>query len=304
MINEITLYNTVTKVAYNLDNDNATFLISDGSIDWGDIESTHQTFSYPNQVGKYLSSTTIGSRQVTIFGWIVGGTEGYAGIKRKKRLLNQFINPLHPIEIRAGKYKLIGSPDTQVRYSKEYEENNDVICRFLISIYCSDPMFKSLNPYEVVATTTRGMFKMPLIITEEDPVVFGEIQNSLFSELVNDGVLPIGGIIRFESKGVVNTPTFYNVDTLEFIKLNTTITAGQVIEVSTVEGNRYVKLITTQGEEDYFRYLDLDSSWIQFIPGKTTIGFGTSDNGIDDETYKNLTIRVLYNPVSFNLEEE
>jgi hypothetical protein len=73
---------------------NADYLIDDGSINWGTVESSHHTFSYPNQIGEFLSSTTIGTRTITVFGWIIGsGSQPYEQIKRKKRILNKLITP-------------------------------------------------------------------------------------------------------------------------------------------------------------------------------------------------------------------
>lgn len=304
MVNEIELYNTAQGINYKMNNDNATFLITDGSVDWGEVSCVHHTYNFPTQIGQFLSSTTIGTRGITIFGWIVGGQNNYADLKRKKSLLNAFISPLQPIEIRVGEYKITGIPESQVKYSKEYIENNEVMCKFLINLLCINPLFQSVNPIDVKAAQSVPKFMFPLAIPSTSGMLFGLRESSLFSTIINTGSIPIGIIVTFEANGVVNNPKLFDVKTLEFLKLNYNMATGDKIIISTVDGDRYVKAIIADVEYDYFDKLDIDSSWLQLSVGSNTIGYKTDIDGVENETYKNLSVTISYSISVFNIEEE
>ena len=74
MIESVKIRNDVTGNIIKLDMSEANYLIYEGSIDWGTVDVSHNTFQYPTQIGSYISSTTVGSRDVSISGWIIGDT--------------------------------------------------------------------------------------------------------------------------------------------------------------------------------------------------------------------------------------
>lgn len=303
VVSKVVLTNKVTRVSYGFDTDNADYLIDDESIDWGTVKGQHHTYSYPEQIGEYLSSTTIETRGISIFGWIVGT---YEEIKRKKKELGRFINPQQPIEIVVGEYSIVGSPESQVKFSNSYKENNDTMCKFLISLYCNNPMFTKIVPEVTSVATVQPMFRFPLVIPTTGSI-FGLKEISLFGEVVNSGAVTVGCIIELEATGIVNNPRVFKTVTGEEIKINTVMSAGDKIIISTNKGNRYIKSVIGGIEESYIEYLDFDSSWLQFDVGTTVVGYGTSANdGSTDtqETYKNLRIEISIYESVFNLEEE
>jgi hypothetical protein len=304
LVNEVSLYNKVSNTIYKFNATDAPFLIDDGSIDWGTIQTTRNTFTYPTQIGQHISSIIIGTRDISIFGWIVADNQDYEDLKNKKTLLNSFINPLQELEIRTDDYKITGIPIAQVKYSNTYNENNDMFCKFLINIFCANPMFEVLNPIKLIASDIQPKFMFPLQFVRPG-ITFGIRESSLFTTFTNNGTIPIGFIATLTANGTVNNPKLYNVNTQEFIQIDTVLNSGDVVTISTVDGDRYVKAIINDVEQNYFGYLDLDSSWLQLPIGDTIIGFKTYDsNGVEDLTYKNLSLSMEYTPKVFNLEEE
>ena len=73
--------------------------------------------------------------------------------------------------------------------------------------------------------------------------------------------------IRFTALGTVSNPILLNVDTEEFIQINATMKTGDVIEINTKYGSKGAKLIRDGVETDYFRYIDVDSTFMQLAIG-------------------------------------
>jgi hypothetical protein len=92
--------------------------------------------------------------------------------------------------------------------------------------------------------------------------------------------------------------------TQEFIRINKSLGAGDIVTINTCNGYRDVTAVIDNVEQSYLQFLDFDSTWLQFSPGTSTVGFATSLNGVADETYKNLSITITYKTCLFNLEEE
>ena len=62
-----------------------------GPVDWGRVEGQHQTYSYYRQVGKHIVDTTIGTRPLSITGWVV---DRDGQLQERCDFLNAFISPV------------------------------------------------------------------------------------------------------------------------------------------------------------------------------------------------------------------
>ena len=165
MVDSIKIKNNATNSIKSFDMSEADYLIYEGAIDWGNVSVNHNTFSYPTQIGSYITNTVIGTRDVSINGWIIGDT--LDDINRKKEELSKLINPLEQITIYVGDYSMHGKPSSNVTYSKEYAENNEVCCKFLIQVLCDYPMFILTNPLTPEIGKIFGGFMFPLTIPKE-----------------------------------------------------------------------------------------------------------------------------------------
>ena len=74
MVESIKIKNLATNVVKSFDMSEADYLIYEGAIDWGTVAVNHNTFSYPTQIGAYITNTVIGTRDISINGWIIGET--------------------------------------------------------------------------------------------------------------------------------------------------------------------------------------------------------------------------------------
>lgn len=309
MIESVRFINSDTGESIVMNGDTADYLIDtdNGSIDWGEIEATHNTFNFPTQVGSYISSSMLEDREVSFFGYIIGPL--YDDIKRKKKVLSSFFNPLQEIEIQAGGYSLFGKAQSNVKYGKEYSTNNKILCKFTISLLCNKPLWKTSksSTTNIAILVPSWKFKWFMANEKGKGTIFGKRRRALLQQITNNGAIPIGVTISIKALGIVNNPEIKIVETQEIIKINKELREGEEIIISTIDGERYVMGKEDEGSQlvSYLKYLDLDSSWIKLPVGTVTVGFTTySNEGSQDDTYNNMNISISYNECIFNLEEE
>lgn len=255
------------------------------SVDWGTIKGTHNTYKYLNQVGVSVTNTSLGSREdITIEGWVVAQNE--RDMTEKKAVLNAFVNPQEPLEILYRGYKIQFLPDNTIKYSINYAENNDVICKFQIVGTAHDPMFVDRIENRLNFATTLAGFHFPLVLSSELPeggVIFGSRTDSLIATVINKGSTPTGMRVVFRAKGSVSNPKLINVDTQQKLLINKELVAEEEIEINTSIGSKRVRgrIGDTSPYTNYFVYKTLDSTWLQLAVGKNLFRYD-ADQGLDN----------------------
>lgn len=282
MVESIVLRNLTTNEVLELDAVTTLYYILD-SVDWGQISSTHHSFKYVNQVGKYVTGTSLETRDVNITGWVIAQTEGQ--MDERKNFLNRYVNPQQLLEITYKNYVLDFLPDTSIKYSAVVQENNEIVCKFSIVGTAFDPLFRDAVESRMAAATTLNLFHFPLMIGGTDrgypTVMFGIRSPSLIINVFNAGAVSTGLRMVFKAKGTVVNPQIINVKTQEFFKINKTLSAGEQVIVETVTGEKKVVGSINGGEEtNYFKYRDLDSTWLQLAVGDNLFRYA-ADNNLD-----------------------
>lgn len=283
------------------------YILQQGDLDVGHVNATHNTFNYPGQIGEFISSTSLGSRDFSVEGYIVG--DSIREIERKKHNLSIFVNPLDELEIIAEGYSLFGRPASNVRFATAYKENNTVLCKFLFDVLCNKPMFQKSASDDVELNVMTASFHFILRMVpgkKNGGVIFGRRKKELLAEIANDGAVPIGITIHIIASGTVNNPQVNFIDQNAFIRINKTLTGGEEIMISTVDGERSVKGRKSEALpwESYLDYWDENSAWITLPRGTSHVGFRTSSAGADDTSYENLQIVIGYKPCLFNVDGE
>lgn len=283
MVEEITLRKISNSEEIHMDMVTAPGYILK-SVDWGTIKGTHNTYKYLNQIGVSVNNTSLGTRDIAIEGWVVAQHE--RDMTKKKATLNAFINPQEPLDLLYNDYKIQFNPDNTVKYSINYSENNEVICKFQIVGTAHDPMFvDSVENRLSFATTTAG-FHFPLVISHQLPeggVMFGSRTDSLIATVINRGSVSTGMRIIFKAKGSVSNPRLINVETQEQLLISKDLVAEEEIEINTVIGSKRVlgRIGETSPFTNYFVYKTLDSTWIQLAVGKNLFRYD-ADYGLDN----------------------
>lgn len=287
MIESITLKNLVTNQSILIDKTTSDWVL--GEIDLGTVEGNHHSYKYVNQVGVYIDSTSLEERAVSIPGWVIG--EDLADMKDNMTVLNRLVNPQHELELTLfDQYVLRFKPDYSIKYATPYEENNEVLCQFLIQGTCADPMFSTKNGILTQIALVLPKFHFPLIIPKDKGIILGLRQPNLLATIVNDGDIDTGMVIEFSCNTTVVNPSLLHVGTQEFVKINKTITPGETITVSTMSGNKYVRGYHDGQTENYFKYWDWDSTWLQMYRGVNVLKYN-ADSGVEG-----LAVSVSFTP--------
>lgn len=283
VVDKITLRRVSDSSEILIDSDKYSGYIPE-EVDWGTIEGTHYTYKYPGQMGESLMSTSLGTRDVKIIGWVVATTE--LEMTSLKNSLNTFISPQEPIDLLYESYILRFSPDNTVRYSVNISENNEVICKFQITGVAHDPLFKDSSENHLLFATTQGMFHFPLVISpdlDEGGVIFGARTDSLIADVINKGAVPTGIRVVFKARGTLINPKLIKIDTQETLSIKKVLVAGEEVEINTNIGSKYVigRLSEVSEYTNYFVYRTLDSKWLNLQPGKNSFRYD-ADEGIDN----------------------
>ena len=77
--------------------------------------------------------------------------------------------------------------------------------------------------------------------------------------------------------GAVDNPIITNVDTREALKLNMTMSDGDVLTVSTSYGAKWAQLNRSGLLTDALRYVDVDSIFLQLAPGDNLMRYNADD---------------------------
>ena len=119
------------------------------------------------------------------------------------------------------------------------------------------------------------------------PVEFGYRLTKQIVEIENVGDVEAPIRVIFRALGDVVKPYIQNIETYEMLRINRTLQAGDVLEITTGFGNKNVYL---NGEKAH-HYLDfLNSTWLQLKPGINLIKYG-ADDGVEV-----LECRLYYTP--------
>jgi len=102
----------------------------------------------------------------------------------------------------------------------------------------------------LLETVTRSVTPVPAVITGDVPAPF---------------------LVTFNGPSV--NPRIIDQDTLEYIRLNTTLAAGDSFEVNTSFGNKTVVLVQSGITKNGIAFLDIGSTFFQLERGSNVVYF-------------------------------
>lgn len=298
MVTKVVVTNTNINESVILDYDDTTFLITDGSIDWGTAAVAHNTYEFPNQVGKQILSTNIDVRDISISGYIISDDFDRYGmtikeawkkseenINRKKMLLARIFNPLDVIRLKMGDYYIEGKPNSSIKFGNNYASNNEVVCEFYVPIFCNEPMFKYDGTIVTPLSETVPKFHFPLIfktkkvnnVTVEEGIIMSIRIGYRSINADNPGSIEIGANFILEAIGEVVDPEIVNVETGEKFKISKTLQNGEKVIVTTMEGKKKVVGVINNEEMNYFKYWSMGNKYLKLKPGKNKFSFTAKD---------------------------
>jgi len=253
-----------------------------------DVRNAIYSTNSMGQDGDTYLGYRIESRNIDIVGFIKERDRQAAQALRRQ--LNRVLNPQYEATLtyEFGDFKrVIGCKiDDAPLFTRK-----PIFEQFAINLTCLNPFWREeAEAREDIATWIGGFeFPVPDGLELFDGWEIGYRQPSLIVNVYNSGDVKAGIRIEFRALGELSNPQLLNVNTQEFIKLNIDLQAGDVLTVSTGYGEKAVKLKRDGATVDAFRYLDVDSSYLQLSVGDNLFRYSADTNA------ENLEVSIYHN---------
>lgn len=176
-----------------------------------------------------------------------------------------------------------------------------------ISIICEEPYFYSYEDNETIFLGTDPLFEFPFSneSLDEPLIEFGSIVEESTEKIIHyNGDVETGVIINIHAIGEVGSIKIYNVETREVMSIDVNkiddltgskIVTGDEIIISTIKGNKYIKLLRNGYYTNILNALDKESDWFQLSKGNNVFVY-KSDFGTENMQFT-ITNKVLYEGV-------
>jgi hypothetical protein len=256
--------------------------------DLGFIQGTHSTTKALGQNGAHLVSTVLESRDIPITGTILAENK-YEMEIRKKDLI-ELVNPLNDLRLIKDNYKIEGRPTSTIKFSSNYKENNDYICKFVFTLLCANPFWSNVQDEKVDIALWKGSFHFPLVIPQTKGIIMGNKEPSLIVNVLNNGSVETGMVIEFRARGSLSNPSLFNINTREWIKIEKDMVAGEVIKVNTNFGKKRVEQYLNGVTTNAFNFLKRGSTFLQLSRGDNLFRYN-ADSNLD-----NLEVSIYFSP--------
>jgi len=270
-----------------------------GLVDWGQVQGQHQTYNFYNQVGENIVSTTVGGRPLSIPGWVIA-PQGQT-LRERCDFLNSFISPVEDYTLEYEDKRLDFRPDSSIKYGRPRQENNRFKRAFLIQATCAYPLFRQEQDTAVPFDQSGKLFRFPQGFGAEGPVVFGTINRTYSTEIINTGGFAAGFVAKIKFTGQVENPRIKSLTTGGMVGLRRTFVRGERLEICTLPGSKSITLFTQGGErENLMKSRDFRTSWdlMMIRPGRNILALDCED--LDQRGSMDVTI--FYTPLYLEVE--
>lgn len=252
-----------------------------------DLDNTIYSSTTMGKDGETLTSSRLEPREIEIEGFINStDKDTYTSLRRALlKILNPQLDGTLYYTCGTFERKITAKIDGSPQFT-----HKDVVEEFSITFLCLDPYWQETSGELAVIASWIGEFEFPCEIDIDDGMEFGYRTNSLIVTVSNDGDVETGMQIKFYAQGALTGPMLLNVDTYEYIKLNIDMEAGDTIVIDTSYGSKSATLTRNGVESNVYRYVDVDSTFLQMGIGDNTFRYD-ADDGLD-----NLECTISYSP--------
>lgn len=245
-----------------------------------DINNKIYTTNSMGQHGDTYIGQRIEPRDITITGSIAATDRDY--VLDLRRRAQKILNPeldATLMYVYKDFTKVIGC---KCEDAPKFTQKN-VYQDFTISLTCPNPFWREENEDKDDIASWIASLEFALEIDAEEGIEFGYREPSIIVDVYNDGDVSTGMRIEFKATGTLMNPQLLNVDTGEFIKIGNednivTLIAGDVVTVNTEYGNKCVTFTRGGVTEDYFRNIDVDSTFMQLEIGDNVFRYDADGN--------------------------
>ena len=158
------------------------------------------------------------------------------------------------------------------------------------------PFFFSVNSQFYEIGSIRPMFAFP--VNYANPHRFGEKSDSKYKNILNDGDVKVPFSIYLKSSGTSSNIVVANLETLQTLKINGTLNAGDYVNIYRDNENILRAELTSDGvTSDIISWIDESSDLFELEVGDNLISAN------DDEGGASLTAKITFNPAVVALYE-
>lgn len=164
--------------------------------------------------------------------------------------------------------------------SSPYETRN-----VTVSLICPDPKWYALEDRLTQLAVWQGGIRFPLRVV--NPFKATEKVNTLIGNVRNDSSVPMGLTVTFRASGTVVNPSLYDINRRELMQVNTAMRAGDVIVITTGDGNKRVRLVSGGITTNINNLMAYPPRWLKAYQGDNLFRYN-ADKEID-----NLSVSIL-----------
>lgn len=237
----------------------------------GNIRQTVNTFKAPDQDGAFYISSTLDMRNIILEGTVVANTpdDAYAW---RQRFLQIFSPKLNGALV--YRERQIACVVEEAGFTVSTRQR---IPKFFVSLLCPSPFFETLDEVREELASWIPLLEFELEIPESG-MELGMRQPSQIITVDNIGDVSCGCEIVFRALGTVTNPELLNIDTGEYIRLLTTMAAGDELRIYTHFAGKRVVSVNGTVVTNAFYLLDTDSAFFQLAAGINTLRYDASVN--------------------------
>lgn len=245
-----------------------------------EVDGKVNTITSAYGVGSKYVSSSISERNI-----VITGSVKRDNITEKRQNLYK----IFPKKDKGTLFYYEEDKEYKIEYYVESIEfaKSKVVDKFVISLICPSPYFTDLEESQVQMSNWIPSFEFPLEIPEETGIEFGYKNVNSLVTIENDTNIEIGMKIVFTASDDVENPKLVNITTQEELEIEKSMTAGDVITVTTFINNKNI-ILTSNGEDiNINNYLKFGTKFLQIHTGSNTFKATakTGENALVTEIY-------------------
>lgn len=159
-----------------------------------------------------------------------------------------------------------------------------------VTVLCLDPHFYDISEMSTKFSGNVAAFSFPFSSIDTS-IKFGSIITKTYNNIYYSGDSEVGILINMHAVGEVRNVKIYNTNTHESMIFNddqikaltgSTIVNGDDINISTIQGNKTIKLLRNGVEYNILNALNRDADWFTLSKGDNSFAFTADEDEISN----------------------
>lgn len=240
----------------------------DVEIDFLNVKANINSDELVNMDGGLFNSAYVPDRPATIT------IQPDFPVEENRQRIFKYFKAKKPVTIRyknnnrdVNLYGYVESIDGSLFESKQ---------KIIVNLKCLKPNFYDIHKTVKNMSQIMDMFEFPFS-TEEEGIVFSEIDKTQTTVVFNAGEVDTGVIIELTASGTVVNPTIYNAITRESFGLSFTMQIGDLIRINTSIEERSIELVRDGITTNIINSVLKNPDWFTLETGDNVFTYACED---------------------------